>query len=89
MSADNGIYIAQFPDGYRVVHTSAIENIDFYPEGSIERKQMLKDYFGESEVFVNYRYAYEHALILNEKLNEMDVFLEYGILSLGEYESFE
>ena len=27
MSADNGIYVAQFPDGYRVIHAQAIDNL--------------------------------------------------------------
>jgi hypothetical protein len=33
MSADNGIYIAKFPDGFRVAYSSAIENVDYYRKG--------------------------------------------------------
>lgn len=53
MSADTGIYIAQFPDGYRVCYAQAIENIDFSPVGSPERKEQLKNYFGGSKVYTH------------------------------------
>ncbi len=39
MSADNGIYIAKFPEGWRVIHAQAIENINYYPKGSAKRKK--------------------------------------------------
>lgn len=31
MSADNGIYVVQFKDGYRVEHLQAIDNIYWHP----------------------------------------------------------
>lgn len=34
MSADNGIYIAKFPNGYKVAYAMAIENVDYFPKGS-------------------------------------------------------
>jgi hypothetical protein len=45
MSADNGIYIAKFKDGYRVTHAQAIENVDYYKVGTKEYLETLKDYF--------------------------------------------
>ena len=89
MSADNGIYIVRFPDGYRVAHLQAIENIDFYPAGSAERRQQLKEYFGASPVFSVIRLAYEYAFKLQaEWLSEPDALLEYGVQFIGEYEAF-
>jgi len=53
MSADTGIYIAKFPDGYRVTRVvQCIENIDYFPEGTPERKRELRDYFGGRENFI-------------------------------------
>lgn len=90
MSADNGIYIAKFPDGYRVAHLQAIENIDYYPTRSAERKAKLKEYFGASPIFTEIRLVYEYAFKLQmEILTDPDGELEYGIQLLGEYESFE
>ena len=43
MSADNGIYIAKFPDGFRVAYALAIENTTYYPEGSKERQEILEE----------------------------------------------
>ena len=97
MSADNGIYIAKFPDGYRVAYAQAIENIDYYPVGSKKRKKMLKRYFGRSPIFKKKKKAWEYASKIyddmekDEKENGMfGVFiLEYGISYIGEYEAFE
>jgi hypothetical protein len=85
MSADNGIYIVEFPDGFRVAHCQAIENIDYYPEGSKERKEMLKSYFGKSKVYKKFKKANKKAW----KMAQDYTILEYGIAFLGEYESFE
>lgn len=90
MSADNGIYIAKFPDGYRVVHATAIENIDFYSVGSKERIAVLKDYFGKSKIIT----SYEKAILTAQKMakiilsDSMCPILEYGINYIGEYEAF-
>jgi hypothetical protein len=85
MSADNGIYIAQFPDGYRVCHGQAIENIDYFPEGAAERKDVLKDYFGQSPIFDTLSKAQEYA----QQLEDEYEWTEYGICFMGKYESFE
>jgi len=91
MSADNGIYIVQFPDGYRVTHAQAIENIDYYNPGTKERKEILKDYFSESPLFKTTEKAFEYAKEINEEILKDDFcpIVEYGICYLGEYESFD
>lgn len=86
MSADNGIYIAKFPDGYRVCYGMAIENIDYYPEGSKERKKELKEHFGKSKLFKKEEDAWIEAHKMEKKWND---YLEYGVCNIGEYESFE
>jgi len=85
LSADNTIAIAKFPEGWRVVHAQAIDNIDYFPKGSKERKQVLKEIFGDSEVFSTEEEAQSYALELEEDYS----YVEYGICDLGELESFE
>jgi hypothetical protein len=95
MSADNGIYIAKFPDGYRVSNgaVQAIDNVDYFPEGSKERKEELKSYFGGSPLFETEDQAFNHANKLYDEFmsDEYDDFhiLEYGISYIGEYELFK
>lgn len=79
MSADNGIYIARFPTCYRVCYGSAIENIEHYPEGSEERKDELKSYFGKSPLFR----AESQALEAAREMSKGYEILEYGISILG------
>jgi len=50
MSVDNGIYIAEFSDGWRVIVASAIGNIFYYPKDSQKRKDEIKRYFGGSKI---------------------------------------
>lgn len=84
MSADNGIYIAKFPSGYRVAYGSAIENVSYYPEGSEERKDQLNIYFGKSKLITDEKEAILHA---HELAKEYD-YLEYGVSLIGEFEEF-
>jgi hypothetical protein len=88
MSADNGIYIAKFPDGYRVCEAQAIDNINYFPAGSNERKQELKNYFGNSKVFELLSTAGFEAQVIESKLEQEGDYTEYGINYIGEYESF-
>lgn len=90
MSADNGIYIVKFPDGYRVTYAMAIDNIDYFPIGSKERKQELKTYFGDSKIFATLEDAYSEAFKMEKQFRESEdcIYLEYGICYLGEYETF-
>ena len=97
MSADNGIYIAKFPDGYRVCYAQAIENIDFYSPNTKSRKEELKEYFGESPVFEKKEDAEKYAFEMYHKMKEEEekyglfgyFILEYGICHVGESEAFE
>lgn len=84
MSADNGVYIAKFPSGYRVAYGSAIENVSYYPEGSEERKEQLKLYFGKSEIIKEEKDAILHA----HELAKQYEYLEYGVSFIGEFEEF-
>jgi hypothetical protein len=96
MSADNGIYIAKFPDGYRVAYAMAIENIDYFPVGSKHRKKELEHYFGNSPVFKKQKNAEKYAFKIYHKMEKDEIengmfgyfILEYGISYIGEYEAF-
>lgn len=90
MSADNGIYIAEFSDGFRVIEAQGIKNIDYYPKGSKERKQVLKDYFRDSKVYPTIGEAIVRAHELyDEVMNCAYPILEYGINFIGKYEDFK
>jgi len=89
MSADNGIYIAKFPDGYRVCYAHAIDNVTYHREGTKARKKVLKAYFGKSKVFHTKANAVVHAHELEEEYLKGYGILEYGVSYIGEYESFE
>lgn len=93
MSADNGIYVASFPnkDGgkeFRVAHAQAIENttLNFMPNG--ENKTKLQDayrvlIFGQSAVFANRDQALQKAAeVEDEIMNSNYAVLEYGICFL-------
>lgn len=86
MSADNGIYIGHFDDGYRVIYAQAIENI-------YESPRYMRQYFDKLPVWRTLDRAYKEALRLNSNLalegeNEgFPYILEYGIqiLELGKW----
>jgi len=83
MSSENGIYILQTKDGFRVVHAQAIENI--YYSGD-ERYgfnlQAVADYFGPCvNIAKNEVEAWEQAKILYDEIMD-DAFcpiIEYGV----------
>jgi len=79
MSADNGIYIAEFEDGYRAIYASAIDNIDYYKIGTTRWKRQLDLYFGHAVVFETEPEALVHAKMLYKKAG----YTEYGICFLG------
>ena len=84
MSADNGIYIAKFPHGYRVAYAGAIDNVTYFPSGSQQEKDELRQYFVSSKVYANEEEAYKRA----EELEREWDYLEYGIVNLGELPEF-
>lgn len=84
MSADNGIYIHKFDDGYRVTELMAVENIwewdrenDTWnpnlPQEKIDSN--FNEFFKDSPLFPNLESAQKYA---SELVKEMDI-LEYGI----------
>jgi len=85
VSADNGVYVAEFPDGFRVCCASAIENVFYHPEGTREWKTELNYYFGKSPVFPLESMAASFAWA---KYKELDYQTEYGVAYLGKFESF-
>jgi len=80
MSADNGIYIMKFLDGYRVCHGMAIERLTFYKEGTPEWVEEHRAYFGKSEVYLTKEDA---ILKAHEMANDYPI-LEYGVCYSGE-----
>ena len=96
MSADTGIYIAKFPDGYRVTEVvQCVENVDYFAPGTKERKEELGLYFDNSKVYLDLESAHKRAWEIYEEFNKdeeefgMGCPIEYGISYIGEYESFE
>jgi len=89
MSADNGIYIVKFPDGFRVIHAQGIDNIDYFPKGSEDRKQELKNYFKDAKLFINSDNAHKYARQLYYDMLDEAEIVEYGICDLGEYEHWD
>lgn len=93
MSSDNGIYILKSKDGYRVVHTQAIENIYWWnvenPDTRKWKKKSkinpieLKEYFGESKVFKTENEVLKEAIQLQKKYE----MVEYGICYIRGWEN--
>jgi hypothetical protein len=98
MSADNGIYIAHFPHGFRVIHAQAIENIDWARDhdgktiknvGLVSLKETLRDYFMRSKVFKSISDVNKEAWLLEQEIMDSDFpVLEYGIGYIGELPEF-
>ncbi len=75
MSADNGIYIHKFTDGFRVVHSQAIENIYWEADESGYNGRELWQYFKDSPVYQTRAEALEAA---SKLYDDIDI-LEYGM----------
>lgn len=83
MSADNGIYVAKFPDGWRVGYAMD-ESIHCLAPNSSERKLEIRRVFGNSKIYASAMEAFQAA---HEWAQEFAV-LEYGVCELGELENF-
>ncbi len=76
MSADNGIYVHEFADGWRVCHAQCIENIYWEADQSGYNQTELAEYFEKSSLYKTKDDAIKAAVDLAE---EHDWMLEYGI----------
>jgi len=91
MSADNGIYILQTKDGFRVIEAQAIENLWYWGwedgPGSGLNPRYLKKYFGKAERFCTEEEAWKEASRLFKEIMDGDFpILEYGITPIFEPE---
>lgn len=90
MSADNGIYIlkSEGPE-WRIAHAQAIENINWNEETKSSADQNhfnmeeVKQYFGESRVFLSEQDVCEEAVKMETEICQSDFpVLEYGICEI-------
>lgn len=92
MSADNGIYILQSLDGFRVVHAQAIENLWYWEDGG-NREGMnpkyVSKYFGEAKLLADEAEAAKEALRLYKEITSEGYPLEYGIVPISGWEDKE
>ena len=80
MSADNGIYLHKFPEGWKVCHTQAIENIFWLAEEGKYNEKYLNEYFKDSPVFKTREEASIYAWKLYDEIMKSDFpIIEYGI----------
>ena len=75
MSADNGVYIHKFRDGWAVAHRQAIENIYWNRGKKKYNYNILHDYFADAPRFKTEQEAMNYAMAEYRKLN----ICEYGI----------
>ena len=75
MSADNGIYIHKFRNGWRICHAQAIENIFWKAGKNKYNYKILKDYFKGSPLYK----TEGGAMAAAKKLYDEAGYLEYGI----------
>lgn len=100
MSADNGIYVLQCQDGFRVAHCQAIENMYWWntPSGLPEKRstinpEVIHDYFKDSFIYTTRPDALKEAKrIYNEimtDINNPNPVVEYGICILEVFKNEE
>ena len=75
MSADNGIYLHKFRDGWRVTHAQAIENIYWKRGKNKYNYRILKQYFKDSPLFKTEKKALNYAFKLYKEIG----WTEYGV----------
>jgi hypothetical protein len=79
MSADNGIYLHHFENGWRVVHGQCIENICYKPDKDGYNQKELKRYFAESPLLKTEDEAWKYARKLYKEVLDDFGHTEYGI----------
>jgi hypothetical protein len=91
MSVDNGIYILQSLDGFRVAHAQAIENLwcwdEFQSQGL--NPKYLSMYFEKAELIKNEEDALKEALRLFKEISSEGYPIEYGIVPITGWETKE
>lgn len=78
MSADNGVYICRFKDGYRVIEASAIDNLNYFEPGSKKEKLEWKRYWANAPLYDNEN----DAILAANRLAKSTPILEYGVVML-------
>lgn len=76
MSADNGIYIAEFPNGYRVIKAAAIDNLSLGDK--VIKEKYVRDYFCKAKLIPNLDAATRIAFKM-----EQEGYTEYGVNNIG------
>ena len=78
MSADNGIYIHKFPNGWAVIHAQAIENV--LAERGYNKK-VLYEYYKGAKRFKTQEEAFKEAQRKYDEIMKDDFcpIVEYGI----------
>jgi len=94
MSADNGIYILESKDGFRVAHASAIENLWWWDEECAALNELnpkyLQQYFGKCKPFPTMIEAMKEAKSMYDEIMKSDFpVLEYGISFIYGWENKE
>ena len=79
MSADNGIYIHKFRDGYRVAHCQAIDNIYWHKGKNKYNYRILKQYFKNSLLFNTIEEAIKQGIKIEKDFRKDGLWTEYGI----------
>ena len=82
MSADNGIYILNCRDGYRVTHETSIENITWKPDETGFNTESIKSYFGKSKVYKTLDWVRLEAKRLLKEILIYGAPVEYGICEI-------
>jgi hypothetical protein len=91
MSADNGIYILESKDGFRVVHTQAIDNLWWWDDicattNEINPKYLIR-YFEKCDVYKTSEEAMAEAKRMYDEIMQSDFpILEYGISFISGWE---
>jgi hypothetical protein len=78
MSADNGIYISEFPNReWRVIHAQAIDNLSYEPDGDdgFNSVQVI-NYFNVGATTFGSK---EQAMVAAHRMAENYGILEYGV----------
>lgn len=91
MSADNGVYILETKDGYRVAHAQAIENIDYKCKEGEWNEDDIFYIFGKSKAYKTAKGALNRAAEIYDNIvnDEFCPICEYGIVSIFKFKDKE